>query len=544
VIEIKDLSYFYPNAKNPALLNITTSIGQGEFILLAGPSGAGKSTLLRSLNGLVPHYSGGSVKGRVTVDGIDVIASGPRRMSSVVGFVFQDPEAQNVLDIVEDELAFGLENAAVPSSQMHQRIDEVLDFLELTAMRDRQITTLSGGERQRLAIASVLVMKPKVIALDEPTSQLDPQSAADLMRYLLQLNAEWGLTTVMVEHRLERVARYADRILYLEEGQLTLDEPIEQGLTHLDPEGSPPLVRLSRTMGWEPIPMTTTEGSKKAELASLSIHTPEYSRDPVYQPFGDPLLRTRDLRFSYGNEAVLRGVDLEVRSGETIALVGKNGSGKSTLLKCLVGLLEPEKGDILLQGESILGHDVSDICRKVAFLPQNPDDLLFAESVSDELDITLQNHNLDPALLNQSPAELLERLELGEYVDSYPRDLSVGQRQRVALGAVIVPEPRIVLLDEPTRGLDYRAKRRLMEIWDQWRSEGIGFLLVTHDVELVARACDRVLILEQGVIIADGPTAEVLDSSTIFRPQLSRLFPGFGWLTVNDAVDGIGGRTG
>jgi energy-coupling factor transport system ATP-binding protein len=544
VIEIKDLCYFYPNAKDPALLNITTSIGRGEFILLAGPSGAGKSTLLRTLNGLVPHYSGGSVKGRVTVDGIDVFASGPRKLSSVVGFVFQDPEAQNVLDVVEDELAFGLENAAVSSSQMHQRIDEVLNILELTEMRERQISTLSGGERQRLAIASVLVMKPKVIALDEPTSQLDPQSAADLMRFLLQLNDEWGLTVVMVEHRLERVARYADRILYIEKGQLTLDEPMEQGLTHLVPEGSPPLVRLSRTLGWDPMPLTTTEGSKQAELAGLAIRTSDNSRDTVYTPIGDPLLRTRDLHFSYGNQEVLRGVSLEVRSGEAVALVGKNGSGKSTLLKCLVGLLKPGKGDIWLEGESILGHDVSDICREVAFLPQNPDDLLFAESVSEELDITLRNHNLEPAQLNQSPAELLERLELGEYVDSYPRDLSAGERQRVALGAVIVPEPRIVLLDEPTRGLDYGAKRRLMEMWDQWRKEGIGLLLVTHDVELVARACDRVLILEQGAIIADGPTADVLDSSTIFRPQLSRLFPGLGWLTVNDAVDGIGNRSG
>ncbi len=542
MIEIKDLCYSYPKAENPALLDITTHIERGEFILLAGPSGAGKSTFLRSLNGLVPHYSGGSVKGRVFVDGIDVFDKGPRRLSSVVGFVFQDPEAQNVLDVVEDELAFGLENAAVSSSQMHQRIDEVLNILELTDMRDRQITTLSGGERQRLAIASVLVMKPKVIALDEPTSQLDPQSAADLLRFLVQLNDEWGLTVVMVEHRLERVARYADRILYLENGRLTLDEPMELGLAHLDPEGSPPLVRLSRTFGWDPMPLTTTEGSKQAGLASLTIHTPEDSQETLYPVSGDPLLRTRDLHFSYGNEAVLRGVTLEVRAGEAVALVGKNGSGKSTLLKCLVGLLEPGRGDIWLQGESILGHDVSDICQEVAFLPQNPDDLLFAESVSEELEITLQNHHLNPAQLSRSPAELLERLELSDYAESYPRDLSVGQRQRVALGAVVIPEPRIVLLDEPTRGLDYGAKRRLMDMWDQWRKEGVGFLLVTHDVELVARACDRVLILDQGVIVADGPTAKVLDSSTIFRPQLSRLFPGSGWLTVNDAVDGIGDR--
>ena len=190
MIEISNLSYSYPRAAKPALLDITTKIDRGEFILLAGPSGAGKSTLLRSLNGLVPHYSGGTASGRVVVDGIDVFAGGPKKLSSVVGFVFQDPEAQNVLDIVEDELAFGMENAAVPSEEMHQRIGDVLDVLEMTSMRDRQISTLSGGERQRLAIASVLVMKPRVIALDEPTSQLDPQSASELLRYLVRLNDE------------------------------------------------------------------------------------------------------------------------------------------------------------------------------------------------------------------------------------------------------------------------------------------------------------------------------------------------------------------
>lgn len=542
MIEIKDLSYSYPRAENPALLDITTDIERGEFILLAGPSGAGKSTLLRSLNGLIPYYSGGSVKGRVIVDGIDVFAEGPRRLSSVVGFVFQDPEAQNVLDIVEDELAFGLENAAVSSDEMHQRIDEVLSILELTEMRDRQITTLSGGERQRLAIASVLVMRPKVIALDEPTSQLDPQSAADLLRFLVQLNDEWGLTVVMVEHRLERVARYADRILYLENGRLTLDEPIDKGLAHLDPAFSPPLARLSRKLGWEPMPLTTREGSKQASLASITVHIPDRIQETFNPSPGDPLLQTRDLHFSYGEESILSGVTLDIRAGEAVALVGRNGSGKSTLLKCLVGLLEPGKGDIWLKGESVLGHDVSDICQVVAFLPQNPDDLLFAESVSEELDITLQNHDLSPAQLSRSPAELLERLDLSEVADSYPRDLSAGQRQRVALGAVIIPEPQIVLLDEPTRGLDYRAKGRLLDIWNNWRKEGIGFLLVTHDVELVARACERVMILDQGIIVADGPTTEVLGSSPIFRPQLARLFPGYGWLTVNDAVDGIGSR--
>jgi energy-coupling factor transporter ATP-binding protein EcfA2 len=385
-------------------------------------------------------------------------------------------------------------------------------------------------------------MKPKVIALDEPTSQLDPQSAADLLRFLVQLNGEWGLTVVLVEHRLERVARYANRILYLEDGRLVLDEPVDQGLAHLDLEDSPPLARLSRTLGWDPMPLTTKEGSIQAGLAKLKVRAPAADRESSQPSEEVPLLRTRDLHFSYDGEDVLAGVNLEVRAGEIVALLGRNGSGKSTLLKCLVGLLEPGQGDIWIQGDNTLGKGVSEICQDVAYLPQNPDDLLFAESVSEELDTTLKNHKIKPSQLTRSPAELLHMLELSDLEDSYPRDLSVGQRQRVALGAVIVPEPLIVMLDEPTRGLDYGAKRGLMDMWNQWRKEGIGLLLVTHDVELVARACDRVLILEEGIIVGDGPTSEVLDSSTIFRPQLSRLFPGSGWLTVTDAVSGFGER--
>ncbi|HET6445606.1 MAG TPA: energy-coupling factor transporter ATPase [candidate division Zixibacteria bacterium] len=544
MIEISNLSYSYPRAAKPALLDITTKIDRGEFILLAGPSGAGKSTLLRSLNGLVPHYSGGTASGRVVVDGIDVFAGGPKKLSSVVGFVFQDPEAQNVLDIVEDELAFGMENAAVPSEEMHQRIGDVLDVLEMTSMRDRQISTLSGGERQRLAIASVLIMKPRVIALDEPTSQLDPQSASELLRYLVRLNDEWELTIVMVEHRLERVARYADRLLYLKDGRLKVDEPVEQGLAQLDPEQGPPLARLSQTMGWDPMPMTTREGSEQSSLSGLDAPNIDTGQEGQRPAANASLLQTLDLHFSYGETAILKGVFLEIRAGEAVALVGRNGSGKSTLLQCLVGLLIPSNGEILLDGESIVGHEVSDICQDIAFLPQNPDDLLFADSVAEELDITLKNHCLNPEQLAQSPEELLDKLDLSDCASSYPRDLSAGQRQRVALGAVIVPEPRIVLLDEPTRGLDYSSKSRLMEIWKQWREDGIGFLLVTHDVELVARACDRVMVLDRGIITADGPTAEVLDSHPIFRPQLARLFPGYGWMTVNDAADGISQQLG
>jgi energy-coupling factor transport system ATP-binding protein len=540
MIHIKNLSYSYPNASRPALVDINTSVERAEFVLIAGPSGAGKSTLLRSLNGLVPHYSGGSAKGHVYVDGYDVFHAGPKLMSAIVGFVFQNPESQNVLDIVEDELAFGLENAGIPSEEMHDRIDEALEILELGPLRYRPIATLSGGERQRLAVASVLVMRPAVIALDEPTSQLDPSSASELLRYLVRLNQEKDLTILMVEHRLERVARFSHRILYLEEGRLLLDEPIEQGLSHIDLQESPPLTRLWRSLGWDHAPLTTEEGYSDFRDVHISKPLQKGRRHVTSPDKREVLLSVADLRFSFPTREVLSGVNLQIRAGESVALLGKNGSGKSTLLKCVVGLHRPTTGEIELLGESIKDKKVADICRDAAFLPQNPDDLLFAESVQDELAVTLENHGINPDELSIRPQELLQMLGIDAYAQTYPRDLSVGERQRVALGAVIVTEPRVLLLDEPTRGLDYVAKSRLMELWRSWQDHGLGLLLVTHDVELAARACDRVLILEDGIIAADGPTNEVLGADPVFKPQLARLFPGFGWLTVQEALEGIG----
>jgi energy-coupling factor transport system ATP-binding protein len=243
------------------------------------------------------------------------------------------------------------------------------------------------------------------------------------------------------------------------------------------------------------------------------------------------------LHFAYDGRAVLQGVDLEIAPGELVALMGRNGSGKTTLLKCVVGLLHPASGEIKMRGSSLIGRKTADICRDVGYLPQEPDDLLFADTVGDELEITLRNHNMldHPPI---APDDLLARLALQDLRARYPRDLSAGQRQRVALGAVTVTRPRLLLLDEPTRGLDYEAKRELVRLLREWQAEGAGIVLVTHDVELVAQAADRVVLLSQGEVIADAEP-EVLTTSPLFAPQVARLFPGTGWLTVEDALEGL-----
>jgi energy-coupling factor transport system ATP-binding protein len=455
----------------------------------------------------------------------------------VVGFVFQDPEAQFVVDHVEDEVAFALENSAVAPVEMRLRVEEVLGLLGLAELRRRPLETLSGGEKQRVAIAAALALRPRVLVLDEPTSQLDPQSADEVLQALVSLNHDLGLTVVLAEHRLERILPHADRLVHLPTTAAgsagALSGPPREVLRAM--ELTPPLVTLGKHLGWDPLPLTVKEGRRFAQALAASAPAGLPSRP---SSAGDVLLRVEGLRFAYSGAPTLSDVSLSVREGELVTLMGRNGSGKTTLLKCIAGLLRPQGGRIELASVSQIGRETADICRAVGYLPQQPDDLLFADSVTEELLVTLRNHNQlhHPPV---APADLLARLGLSDKAGAYPRDLSVGQRQRVALGAVTVTRPRLLILDEPTRGMDYLAKHELVRLLREWQAEGTGVLLVTHDVELAALAADRVAVLSQGVLLADAPAHEVLANSPLFAPQVARLFPGRGWLTVEDALAGL-----
>lgn len=537
MIQFDAVSYAYPEAAQPALANVDLALPEGEFALVVGRSGAGKSTLLRCLNGLVPHFSGGLLRGRIRVNGLDPVEASPRIMSRHVGFVFQNPEAQFVMDRVEDELAFALENAAMPPQEMRIRVEEVLDLLDLAPLRDRLLDTLSGGERQRVAIAAALAFRPRILALDEPTSQLDPKSAEDVLQALVRLNADLGLTILLAEHRLERVLPFVDQLISLS----AAGDPVVQG----DPaevlpqiELVPPLVELARKLDWKPLPLTIKEGRRHSRCW-LNEH-PAISKKvkPVPRTTGKPYLHAERVEVSFEGQNVLQGAELQVWPGEIVALMGRNGAGKTTLLKSLVGLVQPRRGQIWVAGQNIAGRAVADICQHVGYLPQNPGALLFADTVRDELAITLRNHGLSPAEAPVDPEVLLEILGLAEKAGAYPRDLSVGEQQRVALAAVTITRPGALLLDEPTRGLDYRAKQKLVDLLRRWQSEGLAILLVTHDVELAALAANRVVLLSQGEVIANGSPGEVLASSPLFAPQVARLFPETGWLTVADVLNG------
>jgi energy-coupling factor transport system ATP-binding protein len=421
---------------------------------------------------------------------------------------------------------------------MRLRVEEALNLVDLHNLRERRLDTLSGGERQRLAIAAAMALRPKILIMDEPTSQLDPQSAEEVLQSVVRLNEELGLTVILVEQRLERVARYADRLIYMEDGRIVVDAPVREAITKVRPTLMSPLTRLARGLDWQPVPLTIKEGLRFVEAWSGVESSDGFGQTKLggngHAP--EPLLQAHNLHFAYNGTPVLQGVGLMVRPGETVALLGRNGSGKSTLLRCLVGLLRPAKGSVWVGGESTQDRSVAEICKQVAYLPQTPDDLLFADTVAEELDITLSNHGCDITEMRESSERLLADMGLGSQSQSYPRDLSVGQRQRVALGAVMVTRPRLLLLDEPTRGLDYESKRNLAALWQRWKEAGMGLLLVTHDVELVAQVADRVMVISEGEIIADGPAADVLTASSLFTPQVARLFPGRGWLTVEDAL--------
>jgi energy-coupling factor transporter ATP-binding protein EcfA2 len=457
-------------------------------------------------------------------------------LSNHVGFVSQNPEAQTILETVEPEIAFALENAAVPRSEMHKRVNEVMELLGLITLRSRPIVSLSGGERQRVAIACALALQPEILVLDEPTSQLDPQAAAGLLQVLQALNQDLGLTIVLVEHRLERVLSFVDSIASFSNGRLVTHESVRHALPHLT--DVPPLVELARILDWDPIPLTTNEAIS---------HFPRWVVDQPSEPFTEPdsvqetpseiLLQVQDLKFAYNaKDLTLAGIDLQLRKGEILAVMGANGSGKSTLLRCIIGLLKPLSGDILLNGRSISGEDTTELARKISYLPQYPDDLLFAETVRQELEITLNNHNIQSSGRVETTLQHLDLLPFAQY---YPRDLSTGQRQRTALGAITVSQPEILLLDEPTRGQDGRIQNQLLKIWQQWKSDGMGIIIVSHDVEFVVQLADRVMVMANGKIEASGLPGSVLVDSPLFASQVARLFPGSNWLTVDDALNGL-----
>ncbi|MEX0832990.1 MAG: ATP-binding cassette domain-containing protein [Actinomycetota bacterium] len=503
------VTFHYPDTSRPALENVWIGIPDGSFTLVTGPTGSGKSTLLRAANGLVPHFTGGIFSGSVSAGGRNTLDTAPRDLAGTIAYVPQDPVASFVLDRVEDELAYGMENLGIPPGQMRRRVEETLDLLDIESLRGRSVRAISGGERQRVAIAAAMAAGPSTLILDEPTSQLDPQGAEDVLAALQRLVHDHGMTVLLAEHRLERVAGFADFAVGFSEGRARIGPPSE-----IVGEAGPPVARLGRLVGWEPLPLTVREARASAERLDLGAPATQPSPAP-----GDPMVEARGLSAGYGRTEVLHDISLRVSEGEVVAVMGRNGAGKTTLLRCLAGVHAPSEGSVGLRGSSPRPGVDSALC------PQEPESILFSDTVENEVRATLRARGRA-----ETPADALGLLGITRFATRHPRDLSAGERLLVAAAAVIASGAPLLLLDEPTKGLDPESKGRLAGFLRAFAASGRAAIFATHDVELAASVASRVVMLAGGEIIADGDPATVLGDSKVFAPQMTRVF-GPGWLT-------------
>ncbi|CAM5745550.1 ABC transporter ATP-binding protein [Streptomyces afghaniensis] len=539
MIRFEDVSVTYDGAAEPTVRGVDFEVPEGELVLLAGPSGVGKSTVLGAVSGLVPHFTGGTLRGRVTVAGRDTRTHKPRELADVVGTVGQDPLSHFVTDTVEDELAYGMESLGLAPDVMRRRVEETLDLLGLADLRHRPIATLSGGQQQRVAIGSVLTPHPSVLVLDEPTSALDPAAAEEVLAVLQRLVHDLGTTVLLAEHRLERVIQYADQVVLLPAPGKppVVGTPAE--VMAVSPV-YPPVVALGRLAGWNPLPLTVRDARRRAAPLRRQLDIapkgrgelrdkPHTTRTRKRSEPPTPVGALRSLAVTRARIQALRGIDLTITPGETIALMGRNGAGKSTLLNSLVGLVTPTAGTVRL-GEAVPHRTrPKDLVRKVGLVPQEPRDLLYADTVAAECTAADQDADAEPGTCRALVTELLP----GVTDDTHPRDLSEGQRLALALAVVLTARPPLLLLDEPTRGLDYAAKARLVTVLRTLAAEGHAIVLATHDVELAAELAHRVVLLADGEVIADGPTADIVVSSPSFAPQVTKILAPQHWLTVS-----------
>lgn len=462
MIEFDDVHFTYSGAKTEAVSGVDLEIGEGEYVVVAGRSGSGKSTLLRCMNGLVPHFHGGVFGGTITVDGVDTIESSVRDLSQTVGLVFQDPENQFVTTSVRNEIAFGQENLGWDEDIILERIGELGRFFDLASLLDRAPDAISGGEKQKAIIASILAMGTRVLALDEPTSQLDPRSADQIFSILEDLN-ESGITIVLTEHRLNRALRDASRAIVLDEGEVIAD-----GRPDLVPSRFKDLLHFPRDIG--------REGS----------------------PGGEVKIEVRDLSFRYspGDPWVLKGLSLTVVESELLAIMGSNGSGKSTLARILSGLLDSYQGEMETRGA------------RVGVVFQDPNKQLFHETVAEE--VAFSGRRLVRGE-TYSPEKLLDRMRLHDVAEKNPRDLSGGQKEKVAIASVLSYGPDVLILDEPTRGLDLPEKVRIMRyLRDMMYRDNMSIIVLSHDLDLVQAFADRAAILSGGRISESGCVDEVV----------------------------------
>jgi energy-coupling factor transporter ATP-binding protein EcfA2 len=526
MITFSNVSLIYPNSQRTILDNLSFTVDESELILVIGLTGAGKSSFMKLINGVIPHHTAGLLSGEIIVDGKTTNLLKPGELSGVIGIVGQNPLNGFVTSKVEDEIAITLETNGFAPDVMRKRVEEVIDLLGLQNLRERNLFTLSGGEQQRVAIAAALVMNPKVLVLDEPTSALDPVAAEEVLAIVNKLVHDLGLTVIMAEHKLERVIHFVDRIVLVNgDGRVEVGTPQEIMNKSVI---NPPIVKVAKKLQLATIPLSVRE------LKRISA-TWQIRKKAVREKFSatnDQLISIKNFSVAIQEKPILKSINIEINSGEIVALMGRNGAGKSTLLKSISGQINDFTGGLLINGRNPADLVGKELVENIGFVPQEPADLFYGNTVAQECEMA----DLDNKLTSGTTVKTLHSLSNQIKLDLHPRDLSEGQKLILAISIVLATKPKILILDEPTRGLDYQAKDILVSILQRLAKDGTTILMATHDVELVAEFASRVLVIAEGELISDGPTIEVLTASPAFAPQMAKVFSNQNWLTVNDVI--------
>jgi energy-coupling factor transporter ATPase len=549
-IDIKGLTYSYPTSKEPVLRDINLSVRKGEFLSIMGPTGAGKSTLCLTLNGIIPQSLSGKMDGSVVVEGMNTLQHGVHVLTSKVGITFQEPESQLFSMNVEEEVSFGPENLGVPPNEIRKRIDWALNAVHMEEFRHRSPFRLSGGQKQRVAIAAALSMMPQILVLDEPTSGLDPIGKTEVFSVVHELKKMQNMTVVMVEHESEEIALFSDRVIVMDQGRIVLEgtprDVFSRTQTLLDIGLNVPQVcELSDKMNQKFQPsrlysFLTLQDAEKSILRDFSKSKPRSRASPEIDKTGQRLstvakdqpsaVEVKDLHFEYekGTE-VIRGIDLDIRRGECVAIVGQNGSGKTTLVKHFNGLLRPTSGKIILNGVDTAGKTVAQLSKTVGYLFQNPDHQIFSTSVEEEIAFGPKNLGAGPEETERRVAEALKLVGLEEYRKVPPSTLGLGQRRKVTLASIVSMKPDVMILDEPTTGIDWNGSVQLMNSVRELNRQGHTIITITHSMRIVAQYAKRTIVLANGEVILDGPTREVFSKPDILRttflapPQITSL---------------------
>ncbi len=538
MITFDHVSVTYAGAPAPSLHDVTLEIPEGELVLVVGPTGSGKSTLLRTINGLVPHFSGGTLSGRVTVDGLDTARHRPRDLATVVGLVEQNPSATFVTDVVEDEVAYGMETMGLDPTAIRRRVEETLDLFGLTPLRGRPLGALSGGQQQRAAIAALFAAGPRVLVLDEPTSALDPVAAEEVLASLHRIVHDLGVTVVLAEHRLERVVHHADRVVLVDGGRTSaLLDPAEAMLRS---QIYPPVVGLSRLAGWAPTPLSIRDARRRASaLRDRLVDTTSRSVPELRVVGPATALAVSDLRVVRAGRIVIDELDLSLEAGSVTTLMGRNGAGKSTLLGAIAAQHPVAQGRVRL-GCVVARPARRRPARAGAGRGARPAAARAAPLCRHRRGRVRRRRR---RLRCRSPARPLLCCSASRVASTVPSTRATSPR--VSGSSSRSPSssparPEVLLLDEPTRGLDYGAKHRLGEVLSGLAADGTTILLATHDVELAAEVADRVVILADGEVVTDGPAREVLSASPAFAPQVTKVMLPQTWLTVAEVAEAIG----